>query len=158
MHLVEEIPVMGRMAFSDYDAFRNASVPFVFLSAGRTPRYHQPTDLPDTLHYERMAATVEWLVGLLTLIDQDDPYTFEPEQLQFADEVAALKPLAAYAADWKTRIPGTSPISLARLKLDVRWLQQLDPAAAAQADVKRLERLSIRLQCLLANFYGCAFI
>jgi hypothetical protein len=159
MHLVEEIPVIGRVAFSDYDAFRNASVPYVFLSAGRTPRYHQPSDLPDTLHYERMAATVEWLVELLQRLDQDTAaYRFQPDRLDVSDEVAALRPLVGYASQWETRIPGTSPFSLARMKLDDRWLQKLDPRAVTSADIKRLERLSIRMQCLLADFYGCLFI
>jgi hypothetical protein len=159
MHLVEEIPLVGRVSFSDYDAFRNASVPYLFLSAGRTPRYHQPTDLPNTLHYERMAETVSWLQIFLQLLDQDTrPYGFESGRLEFVDEVAALRPLAAAAAQWNTRIPGTSPVSLLKLKLDERWLKKLDATLPTTSDIKRLEKLSIRLQCLLADFYGCAFL
>jgi hypothetical protein len=160
MHLLEELPVIGHHPFSDYDAFRNASVPFVFLSAGRTPRYHQPTDLPDTLHYERMAATVQWLDTLIRRIDEDHaPYRFEPHRIELADEVAILRSLVTQASQWKTRIPGTSPLSLYRLKLDAKWLNQLDPTAVKPGDEKtlrRLEHISIRMQCLLANFYGCA--
>jgi hypothetical protein len=78
LHLIEELPLVGHVPFSDYDAFRNASVPFLFLSSGRTPRYHRPTDLPETLYYERMAATVRWLQRLLFTIDQDqDRYRFD---------------------------------------------------------------------------------
>lgn len=156
MHLVEEIPLVGQVSFSDYDAFRNASVPFLFLSAGRTPHYHQPSDLPDTLHYERMASTVGWLHNLLRHADQDtEPYRFEAGRMEFADEVASLRPLVARAADWSTRIPGTSPLSLWKLRRDDHWLNELDPAAPSQEDVKRLERVSIRLQCLLADFPAC---
>lgn len=156
LHLIEEIPLVGQVSFSDYDAFRNRSVPFLFLSAGRTPRYHQPSDLPDTLHYERMAATVQWLQRLAQRIDQDDePYGFEPAREEVVDEVATLRPLVAQAAEWETRIPGTSPVSLLRFKLDARWLERLDPAMATADDIKRLERVSLRMQCLLANFYGC---
>jgi Peptidase family M28 len=159
MHLVEEIPLVGRVSFSDYDAFRNVSVPFLFLSSGRTPRYHQPTDLPDTLHYERMAATVSWLQGLLQLLDHDQrPYAFEASRMEFSDDVAALQPLVASAAEWKSRIPGTSPVSLLKLRMDDRWLKELDVRAPTASDVKRLEKLSIRLQCLLADFYGCLFL
>jgi hypothetical protein len=156
MHLVEQIPIVGQVSFSDYDAFRNASVPFLFLSAGRTPRYHQTTDLPDTLHYERMAATVEWLLTLVGLIDQDpEPYRFEAGRVELADEVASLRPLAALAADRKTMIPGTSSLSLWRLKRDEEWLKTLNQAIPSGDDLKRLESLSIRLQCLLADFPGC---
>ncbi len=38
IHLVEEIPEHGHEAFSDYDAFRQAGVPFLFISAARSPR------------------------------------------------------------------------------------------------------------------------
>lgn len=156
LHLVEEIPLMGRVAFSDYDAFRNAAVPFLFLSAGRTPRYHQPTDLPETLHYERMATTVEWLQRLVQRIDDDRRhYTFEPTRIEFADEVNVFTPLAGAAANEATMIPNTSSVSLWKLKNDCEWLKRLDPTKATAQDIKRLERLSIRMQCLLANFPGC---
>jgi Peptidase family M28 len=162
MHLIEEVPVVGHMPVSDYDAFRNAGVPHLFLSSGRTPRYHQPTDLPDTLHYERMAATVEWLIRLVNAIDKDPaPYAFEKDRLEVRDDIAGLMPLVAKASQWDTRIPGTSPISLLRLKQDYGWLEDLDVEAALRNDrdgtLKKLEAISIRMQCLLANFYGCAF-
>ena len=156
LHLLEELPYLGAMPFSDYDAFRNVGVPFLFLSAGRTPRYHQPTDLPDTLHYERMATTASWLQELLRAIDTDSaPYDFKPDQLEFADEVATLRTIVAKAADWDTSIPNTSIVSHWRLQRDHSWLQELDPAAASADDVKWLERVSIRIQCLLADFPGC---
>ena len=159
MHLIEEIPLVGQVSFSDYDAFRNASVPFLFLSAGRTPRYHQPTDLPDTLHYERMAWTVGWFQSLVTQMDQDtEPYPFEATRVELADEAASLRPFVSLAAEWATRIPGTSPLSLARMKLDDRWLRTLDVTAPMSGALKRLERISIRLQCLLADFPACFLI
>jgi len=159
MHLIEEIPLVGQVSFSDYDAFRNASVPFLFLSAGRTPRYHQPTDLPDTLHYERMAWTVGWFQSLVTQMDQDtEPYPFEATRVELADEAASLRPFVSLAAEWATRIPGTSPLSLARMKLDDRWLRTLDVTAPMSGALKRLERVSIRLQCLLGDFPACFLI
>jgi hypothetical protein len=156
LHLVEEIPLVGQVPFSDYDAFRNVQVPFVFLSSGRTPRYHQPTDLPDTLHYERMGATVRWLQLLLSSIDRDrQAYRFEPDRIEFADEVGSLRPLVERAAAPDTKIPGTSPLSLWRMQGDREWLKGLNPAAPTQDDVRRLERVSIRMQCLLADFPAC---
>jgi hypothetical protein len=156
LHLVEEIPLIGQVSFSDYDAFRNVRAPFVFLSSGRTPRYHQPTDLPDTLHYERMGATVRWLQALLSRLDRDrHPYRVEPQRIEFPDEVNSLRPLVERAATWDTRIPGTSPISFWKLQRDREWLQTLNPASPTQEDVRRLERVSIRMQCLLADFPAC---
>lgn len=156
LHLVEEIPLVGRVVFSDYDAFRNASVPFLFLSAGRTPRYHRPSDLPNTLHYGRMASTVHWLQHLVSSIDQDtEPYRFEKDGLEFSDEVEAFRPLSIKAAEEATKIPGTSSLSLWKLKQDRDWLERLNPTEATLDDVKRLERLSIRMQCLLSDMPGC---
>ncbi len=156
MHLIEELPLVGQTAFSDYDAFRNASVPYVFLSSGRTPRYHQPTDVPDTLHYERMAATVEWLRVLLVSLDEDRaPYGFDPHRREFADELAAFAPLIRLAAEWDTRIPGTSLVSLVKLKRDAAWLETVNPAAPTPEDIARLERVSLRMQCLLTDLPGC---
>jgi len=159
LHLVEEIPLVGRVPFSDYDAFRNAGVPFVFLSAGRTPRYHQPTDLVGTLHYERMASTVRWLHALATLIDEDTtPYRFDKNRIEFQDEVETFRPLVARAADEATMIPGTSALSLWKMRQDLDWIQRLKVSSPGSEDIRRLERLSIRMQCLLANFSGCFLI
>jgi hypothetical protein len=156
LHLIEEIPLMGQVSFSDYDAFRNAGVPFLFLSAGRTPRYHQPSDVPDTLHYERMAATVNWLHTLLQAMDADqEAYRFENGRVELADEVATLRPLAKLAAREESEIPGTSFLSRSRMKADDTWLRTLEPGKATADDIRRLERLSLRIQCLLADFPAC---
>ncbi|MBM4132517.1 MAG: M28 family peptidase [Nitrospira sp.] len=156
LHLIEELPLVGHVPVSDYDAFRNASVPFLFLSSGRTPRYHQPTDLPETLHYERMAATVRWLERLLSAIDQDrDRYRFDANRLELADEVATLQPLVAQAAERGRDIPGTSWLSRRAMQRDADWLKTFDSRSPQPEDIARLERLSIRIQCLLADLPIC---
>ncbi len=156
LHLIEELPLVGHRPVSDYDAFRNASVPFLFLSSGRTPRYHQPTDLPETLHYERMAATVRWLGRLLSTIDQDmERYRFDANRLELADEVATLYPLAVQATERDRDIPGTSWLSRRAMQQDAEWLKTFDPRSPQPEDITRLERLSIRLQCLLADLPAC---
>ena len=156
LHLIEELPLIGHVPFSDYDAFRNASVPFLFLSGGRTPRYHQPTDLPETLHYERMAATVRWLQRLLSGIDQDmERYRFDANRLELADEVATLQPLAVQAAERDRDIPGTSWLSRRAMQRDAEWLKTFNPRSPQPEDITRLERLSLRMQCLLADLPVC---
>jgi hypothetical protein len=156
LHLIEELPLVGHVPFSDYDAFRNAFVPFLFLSSGRTPRYHQPTDLPETLHYERMAATVRWLQRLLSTIDQDqNRYQFDANRLELADEVATLRPLTVQAAERGRDIPGTSWLSRRAMQRDAEWLKTFDPRSPQPEDITRLERLSLRIQCLLADLPAC---
>jgi hypothetical protein len=156
MHLIENIPLVGQVSFSDYDAFRNAGVPFLFLSSGRTPRYHQPSDLPDTLHYERMAATVGWLQSLLRAMDDDkEPYRIGKNRVELADDIATLRLLTTLAAREDTEIPGTSFLSRSKMRTDEQWLERLDPGRATADDIKRLQRLSLRMQCLLVDFPAC---
>ena len=49
---------------SDYAVFRRHGIPYLFLSCGRWPHYHQPTDTPDRLSYRKMARIQEWLISL----------------------------------------------------------------------------------------------
>jgi len=156
MHLVEEIPEIGHKAFSDYDVFRNHGLPFLFLSAGRTPRYHTAGDVTSTLHYDRMAATVEWLRHLIALIGQDEaPYGFQADRVEWADEVVSFREIVNRAVQDETRIPGTSRWSLRKLRQDAEWLRDADRSAPTPQDRDRLERISIRVQCLMADYSGC---
>ncbi len=55
-------------SMSDYDAFMNAGVPFLFYTAGRTEHYHMPTDTPDRLDYTKMSALVDHLTDVVTAL------------------------------------------------------------------------------------------
>jgi Zn-dependent M28 family amino/carboxypeptidase len=46
---------------SDYEAYWEARIPFLFLSAGRSRVYHTPEDTPDRLDFRKLAATARWL-------------------------------------------------------------------------------------------------
>jgi hypothetical protein len=46
---------------SDYEAFWEQRIPFLFLSAGRSRIYHTPEDTPDLLDLGKIAATARWL-------------------------------------------------------------------------------------------------
>lgn len=46
---------------SDYAAFWEREIPFLFLTGGRADYYHTPEDTPDRLDYSKMAATARWL-------------------------------------------------------------------------------------------------
>jgi hypothetical protein len=98
-------------SMSDYEAFKNASIPFLFYSCGRWEHYHAPTDTPDRLDYAKMAALVTHLVALVsTLGERTDRPAFIPDgfddtatvgtvatllgQLeQHAEEAAAAQPI-----------------------------------------------------------------
>ena len=92
--------VIGSM--SDYDAFMNASVPFLFYTAGRSEHYHAPTDTPDRLDYGKMAALSAHLTDLVTaLADRPDTPVYVASGFDDATTVASarslLDALAPYA-------------------------------------------------------------
>ena len=46
---------------SDYAAFWEQRIPFLFLTGGRSRVYHTPADTPDKLDMRKIAATARWL-------------------------------------------------------------------------------------------------
>ncbi|MFF9909323.1 M28 family peptidase [Streptomyces sp. NPDC013457] len=53
------VPPVNHLGRSDHAAFWNAGIPAVLLTGTanfRNPRYHRPTDTPDTVDHERLAA------------------------------------------------------------------------------------------------------
>jgi Zn-dependent M28 family amino/carboxypeptidase len=58
---------------SDYDAYWERGVPFLFLSCGRSRVYHTPEDTPDQLDFEKMAETAAFLSDLVTDLAEHAP-------------------------------------------------------------------------------------
>lgn len=75
---------------SDYQPFWTRSVPFLFLSAGRSRRYHTPEDRPDGLAWAKMMATAAWLERLVRQLcaDSEAPTRF---LAQGRDDAATLR-------------------------------------------------------------------
>lgn len=158
IHMVENIPGYRPAPVSDYDVFRDREVPFLFLSSGRTPRYHKPTDLPDTLHYDRMARTSRWIAALLGAVDaREAPFRFDPAGADLPADAASIRPvLDAAALPWRS-IPGTGPLTALRLLGDRARVREIASAGHTFTpdDALALERAGFRLQCLLYNFPMC---
>ncbi|MDX9971764.1 MAG: M28 family peptidase [FCB group bacterium] len=55
---------------SDHHVFRINQRPYLFLTCAHSPDYHRPTDTPDKLNYEKMAAIRNYLLGLTERIAQ----------------------------------------------------------------------------------------
>jgi len=51
--------------YSDYVPFREAHVPYVFLTSGACTDYHRPTDTPDKIERAQLAARTDWTRSLL---------------------------------------------------------------------------------------------
>lgn len=77
---------------SDYVAFWSRSRPFVFLTSGRSRRYHTPDDTPDHLAWDKMAATARWLERFVRdACVRDGEYEFRTRR----DDVGTLDSLIA---------------------------------------------------------------
>lgn len=55
---------------SDHGVFRRNGVPYWFLSCGQWSHYHTPTDTPDRLNYDKMAAITRYLVQMVESLDE----------------------------------------------------------------------------------------
>ncbi|MGE0708821.1 MAG: M28 family metallopeptidase [Planctomycetota bacterium] len=79
-------------ALSDYFAFDRARIPFLFLTCGRWEHYHEVTDTPEKLAYEKIAATAEWLAALVVnLAAHEGPFPYVPGGSDDLATVASLR-------------------------------------------------------------------
>ncbi len=161
IHMVESVPGMHPTPFSDYDAFRNHKIPFLFLSSGRTRHYHRSSDTSEKLHYARMARSAIWLAKLIRAVDAlPTPLEFFPERENYLRDLQTLYPIIQKAAQWKGKIPQTSWVSLYKFNRDKKRLEQLNAQVSSNIsltnkDGRDLSLASIRLQCLLGNMGPC---
>lgn len=88
---VRIVPALNRYVgdMSDHHAFRLGRTPYLFLTCGRWQHYHQPSDTPEKLDYEKMAGVagvLEALVRDLATRDLAGPwegYDSTPTELAF---------------------------------------------------------------------------
>jgi hypothetical protein len=78
---------------SDHHIFRVNDVPYLFLSCGRWEHYHMPTDTPEKLNYEKMAAISEYLASLTSrcdsarFLESTSGYDPTPTELRYINSV-----------------------------------------------------------------------
>ncbi|MFL5291071.1 MAG: M28 family peptidase [Myxococcales bacterium] len=98
---------------SDYEAFWERRIPFLFLSAGRSRVYHTPEDTPDKLDYGKIEATARWLTRFVRASRTRDDSPFVDERLdrgtldelsEVITALAALSPEAAAALEYVNRL------------------------------------------------------
>ena len=119
---------------SDYDAFMNASVPFLFYSCGRWEHYHMPSDTPDRLDYEKMAALSEHLTDVLVaLSNRPDVPEYVPDGV---DDAATVRSLEAVM------------VALAEVSFEAEMAEAIVAQLRSELDISGLlgdqERMTIR--------------
>jgi hypothetical protein len=146
LRLVEELPT-GRQAFSDHGGFTAIEVPALFLSTGRSPHYHRPTDTPDRIQYDKLEAAVAVVEAhVRALADADARPTWSKSQPLTAADATALAELLAAGLDAPELAPARP-----RLAADLARSRALAgaPGALSEADAAALIAASLRVQCLL---------
>lgn len=65
------VPTLNRYVgdMSDHGVFRENGVPYFFLSCGHWAHYHQRTDTPDRLNYQKMERITRQVCALLASLD-----------------------------------------------------------------------------------------
>jgi Zn-dependent M28 family amino/carboxypeptidase len=117
--LVDGISVDGLVArraginllppLSDYHAFREKRVPFLFLTGGRWRHYHTPEDTPEKLDYDKMTATARWIEQLARA-----PVKRKREFTDGRDDAATLRTMKALVKQMEPLWPPAKMV-LARL-------------------------------------------
>jgi hypothetical protein len=88
------LPTLNRYVgdMSDHHVFRTNQVPYLFLSCGRWEHYHQETDTPEKLNYEKIQAVAKLLTQLtisISATDMDDEfegYDSSSTEIRFIEE------------------------------------------------------------------------
>ena len=160
LHLraVEDLPT-GRRNFSDYGPFRDVGIPVVFLSTGRTKHYHQTSDRPGTLLYDKMEASQSVLDAILKrLASPLETLQWTDEQpMHIADALAGIRLHRAALGRVKDVPPSPEVTLLSRWRI-TGALDGLEPIVrghSTQATLNEKEastviKASLRMQCLLA--------
>lgn len=143
-----------RKSKSDYHAFRLAERPFLFITAGTTPRYHQPDDTPDSLSYEKMAAETGFLADLVhrASLDETKIAHFPRAVDQVQDVRLALRIVEDILADPGDVLEDTQEA----LREDRERLLEFKTTLEAghtlsKAEYRELMLIGLRMQCALAR-------
>lgn len=82
---------------SDYEPFRQHGVPVLFLTCGRWRHYHETTDTPDRLAWEKIAATQLFLERLTrgAAADRGRRGRYRPDARDYAGTIASLRAISA---------------------------------------------------------------
>lgn len=83
---------------SDYEPFRRAGVPVLFLTGGRWRHYHELTDTPEKLDYAKIAATASYAANLSAACDRPLG-RYRPERHAWATTAQSMRAVAVELAE-----------------------------------------------------------
>ena len=160
LHLVEEQP-FGHSPWSDYDAFRDAGRPVLFLSDGQNKTYHQPNDEVTQVDFAKLLLETEYLLRIVTgLGGATEDSTFVADGADYARDTASVLVILEEALASGGLADALSISAAARTKLE----QDRTAVQAVQAtldgggtpsvtDITTLRTATQRVMCLAGSTY-----
>ncbi|MCA9521958.1 MAG: M28 family peptidase [Myxococcales bacterium] len=161
LHVIEEW-YYGHEAWSDYDAFRNRNIPFLFISDGINKVYHTSEDDVSHLDLPKLAIEAQYLHDIvLTLANAQKTPTFVAngaDYLRDAVEILALYDAVLAPVSGLVDTLVLSDTSAALLQSDYLAVQQtkadLDGGAVATKKMITSLRTAVqRILCLAGSLY-----
>ena len=84
--------------YSDYVAFQEAKIPFLFVSTGACGHYHQPGDTPEKLDYPRMVQHTTWVRDLMgKALAAEEPFVWKDPGEPRLEEIQTVRHLVGLA-------------------------------------------------------------
>jgi len=162
LHLVEET-VAGHQPWSDYDAFRDASVPVLFLSNGQNKRYHTEDDEASLLDVPKMAREGAYLLSLVRpLGNAAVTPTFDVNGTAYATDAEELASVleAAIADGGLIDSLGLTAASRRKLEVDLSNVRAIRGLLSADGqgelspnEVRALRSAAQHVMCMAGSTY-----
>jgi hypothetical protein len=167
LHAAEEQP-FGHTPFSDYDGFRDRSVPVLMLTDGYTKRYHTPDDDVEFIDRPKLVRQGQFLYNLtVTLANASQTPVWAPEDDYLIDATTA-KTVGeiALAPGGMVDSLGLSSNSQSKMEEDLAAVQNVYDrlSAGGQAssdDIQTIRSAVQRMMCLSGSLYAellCAML
>jgi hypothetical protein len=154
MHLIEETP-FGRQPWSDYDAFRNRGVPFLFFSDGQNKLYHTVDDEADTVHYEKLEKEAEHLRRVVAAIAAESaPFHFAAGGEELARDAATVIEILDDALAPGGLVDSLGLTSTSRGRLQGTREAILAEGATGTFSPSTLEAGALRVMCYAGSTYS----
>ncbi|OGQ87106.1 MAG: hypothetical protein A2289_23690 [Deltaproteobacteria bacterium RIFOXYA12_FULL_58_15] len=166
IHLAEQITLNGipyaTTAWSDYDAFRDARIPFVFISNGQNKRYHRPTDTFDQLNLPKIGQEAIFLLDVIWELGNTFVHpSFEKGRTDDLVDATTLVELltAALASGGIVDTLSLSTTSKSNIQSDLANVQAINNqlaggSSATATQINKMAAATQRLMCLAGNSYS----
>jgi hypothetical protein len=159
IHLPEVQP-MGHQPWSDYHAFRNEEIPFLFLTNGQNKVYHTPQDDMSAILPEKLELEAKHLLAVTYHLAQS-PKTpvFDATRERYGndlDQVIQLLEIALGEADLVGSL-GLATTARTKLQSDLEALLSIRKEAGEElssSDVATIRKATQRVMCLCGGSYS----